>query len=158
MASAPVQPGSDEAAEVRRDFDRLVNMTANQLQRWLATDESRAVGQKDGGGESVGHASGGRIVAILAKRKDELTADDLSRSQRRPSRRGRAHRAGTRSARAPRGGMRTRRHDRHYAGRTRARLTEVVNQNAVGGRTRKRQRRSKQEVIACRFTSLAPVA
>ena len=75
MASAPVQPGSDEAAEVRRDFDRLVNMTANQLQRWLATDESRAVGQKDGGGESVGHASGRRIVAILAKRKDELTAE-----------------------------------------------------------------------------------
>jgi Protein of unknown function (DUF3140) len=81
MASAeqkvnPVRPSSDEAAEVRRDFDRLVNMTAGQLQRWLATDESNAVGQKDGG-ESVGHASGRRIVTILDKRKDDLTAADL---------------------------------------------------------------------------------
>ena len=76
MASDPVEPGSDEAEEVRRDFAGLVNMTAKQLQGWLATDESKAVGQKDGG-ESVGHASGRRIVALLDKRKDELTAEDL---------------------------------------------------------------------------------
>jgi hypothetical protein len=71
-----VDPRSDEAAEIRRDFERLVNMTAKQLRGWLDTDESKAVGQKDGG-ESVGHASGRRIVAILDKRKDELTAGDL---------------------------------------------------------------------------------
>lgn len=40
------------------------------------TDESQSVGQKDGGGESVGHESGRRIVAIKRTRKDELTEDD----------------------------------------------------------------------------------
>jgi Protein of unknown function (DUF3140) len=73
---SPVEPGSDEAAEVRREFGELVNMTAKQLSSWLDTDESKAVGQKDGG-ESVGHDSGRRIVAILGKRKDELTAGDV---------------------------------------------------------------------------------
>jgi len=72
----PLEPGSEEAAEVRREFDELVNMTAKQLSRWLDTDQSKAVGQKDGG-ESVGHASGCRIVAILGERKNGLTTGDV---------------------------------------------------------------------------------
>ena len=56
-------------------FDDAVNMTAAELERWLATDESRSVGQSDGG-ESVGHESGRRIVALLRKKKGELTDDD----------------------------------------------------------------------------------
>lgn len=43
-------------------------MTPKELERWLETDEARSVGQKDGGGESTGHASGRRIVTILGKR------------------------------------------------------------------------------------------
>ncbi len=73
----PIDPDSDEADAVRADFDDNVNMTARQLEEWLKTDESKSVGQKDGG-ESVGHDSGRRIVAILGKRKAELDADDLA--------------------------------------------------------------------------------
>lgn len=37
-------------------------MTAGELEKWLATDESRGAGQKRGGDESTGHASGRRFV------------------------------------------------------------------------------------------------
>ena len=66
---------------VRSQFKRVVNMSAAELTKWLATDESRRVGWKgaDGSrGESVGHASGRRIVAILAKGDDALDADDYA--------------------------------------------------------------------------------
>ena len=68
--------------KIRRDFGDAVNMSAPELQDWLATRESRAVGWKGkdgkGAGESVGHASGRRIVTILGKRKAELTDDDIA--------------------------------------------------------------------------------
>ena len=63
---------------VRREFGEAVNMTASELETWLDTDESQAVGQKDGGGESTGHASGRRIVDLLRTKKDDLTEDDLA--------------------------------------------------------------------------------
>ena len=68
----------DSDRDVRAEFDEVVNMTAQQLQNWLETDESRSVGQKDGGGESTGHRSGRRIITLLGKRKGDLTDDDLS--------------------------------------------------------------------------------
>jgi hypothetical protein len=65
--------------KVRRDFEGAVNMTASELKAWLDTEESRAVGWKGkDGGESVGHASGRRIVTILGKTKGELTDDDYA--------------------------------------------------------------------------------
>ena len=68
--------------KVRRDFNEAVNMTASELKKWFVTKESRAVGWKgkdgQGSGESVGHASGRRIVAILGKSKAELTDDDFA--------------------------------------------------------------------------------
>ena len=68
--------------KVRKDFDEAVNMTASELKKWLDTKESRAVGWKgkdgQGSGESVGHASGRRIVGILGKGNAELTDDDYS--------------------------------------------------------------------------------
>lgn len=68
--------------KVRKDFDEAVNMTASELKKWLDTKESRAVGWKakggKGTGESVGHASGRRIVGILGKGNAELTDDDYS--------------------------------------------------------------------------------
>ena len=63
---------------VRREFADAVNMTAAELERWLETEESQSVGQKDGGGESTGHASGRRIVELLRKEKGDLDADDLA--------------------------------------------------------------------------------
>ncbi|KUF20463.1 DNA-binding protein [Streptomyces silvensis] len=52
-------------------------MTPDRLRKWLATDESKSVGQSDGG-ESVGHASGRRIVTLLEKKRADLTDDDLA--------------------------------------------------------------------------------
>jgi len=67
--------------KVRKDFAAAVNMTAGEIEKWLKTKESRAVGFKGADGkarESVGHASGRRIVAILGKKQAELTDDDLA--------------------------------------------------------------------------------
>ncbi|UOY00782.1 DUF3140 domain-containing protein [Blastococcus sp. PRF04-17] len=67
-----------DADTIRRDFGEAVNMTAGELEKWLATEESREVGQKDGGGESTGHESGRRIVELLRTKKADLTDDDLA--------------------------------------------------------------------------------
>ncbi|WP_021592142.1 DUF3140 domain-containing protein [Actinomadura welshii] len=64
--------------EVAAEFGKVVNMTAGELERWLETDESRSAGQKDGGGESTGHASGRRIVALLRAKKADLGEDDYA--------------------------------------------------------------------------------
>jgi len=66
---------ADETLEVERDFDASVNMTATEIERWLGTDESKAVGDSDGG-ESTGHRSGRRLVEILEKKKSERTDAD----------------------------------------------------------------------------------
>lgn len=58
-------------------FSEAVNMTAGELEKWLATDESRDVGQSDGG-ESVGHASGRRIIKLLRTKKADLTDEDVA--------------------------------------------------------------------------------
>jgi hypothetical protein len=70
---------ADNDETVKKQFDEAVTMTAGELEKWLETDESKAVGQKgDGGGESVGHHSGRRIVEILRTKKAELDADDYA--------------------------------------------------------------------------------
>ena len=63
--------------EVWDDWKQAVNMTAGELARWLETEESRSVGQKDDGGEATGHRSGRRIVEILRTNKSELGDDDV---------------------------------------------------------------------------------
>jgi hypothetical protein len=61
-----------------QDFRDTVNMAAGELEKWLATDESKRVGQKDGNSESTGHASGRRIVGLLRVKKSELSDDDYA--------------------------------------------------------------------------------
>jgi Protein of unknown function (DUF3140) len=68
----------EDADTIRREFGEAVNMTPAELEKWLGTDESQAVGQKDGDDESTGHASGRRIVELLRTKKDDLTDDDLA--------------------------------------------------------------------------------
>ncbi|MEU1350590.1 DUF3140 domain-containing protein [Streptomyces sp. NPDC005775] len=73
--------GADD--EDRQDvidrFGESVNMTAGELDKWLATDESREVGQKSGDdAESTGHASGRRIVELLRTKKGDLSGSDLA--------------------------------------------------------------------------------
>ena len=66
----------DTRDEIAREFHEVVNMAPRELEAWLETDESKEVGVKHDGGESVGHASGRRIVEIKRKRKDQLDDDD----------------------------------------------------------------------------------
>ena len=65
--------------DVWDEFREAVNMTPKELEDWLETDESKAVGQKSGGsGESTGHESGRRIVEVLRTKKGDLTDDDAA--------------------------------------------------------------------------------
>jgi hypothetical protein len=91
MSGAP-----DDLDEVYDDFTDAVNMTPKELERWLDTDESKEVGDTSGGGESTGHQSGRRILAIKDTKKGDLTEADVAHmrkvvgyvarhSQQRPS-------------------------------------------------------------------------
>ena len=60
------------------EFQQVINMTPEELESWLDTDESKEVGQKEGEEESIGHKSGKRIIQLLQKKQDEYTDDDLS--------------------------------------------------------------------------------
>ena len=64
---------------IRRDFGAAVNMAPAELEQWLETEHSRKVGSKPAGhGESIGHASGRRIVALLRKKKAALSDGDYA--------------------------------------------------------------------------------
>ncbi|MEV4570213.1 DUF3140 domain-containing protein [Nonomuraea sp. NPDC049419] len=69
---------SEDHETVAKEFGEAVNMTAKELEHWLDSDDSKAVGQKDGGGESTGHESGRRIVQLLRAKKPDLTDDDYA--------------------------------------------------------------------------------
>jgi hypothetical protein len=67
----------DEKKKVNSDFSDAVNMTPTQIEKWLSTDDSKRVGQKsNGGGESVGHESGRKIISIKNKKQSDLTEHD----------------------------------------------------------------------------------
>ncbi|MEV4476657.1 DUF3140 domain-containing protein [Nonomuraea sp. NPDC049504] len=69
---------SEDHETVAKEFGEAVNMTAKELEHWLDSDDSKAVGQKDGGGESTGHESGRRIVQLLRAKRSDLTDDDFA--------------------------------------------------------------------------------
>jgi hypothetical protein len=63
--------------KIYHDYAEAVNMTPAELEEWLETEESKRVGWKaEAGAESVGHASGRRILALSRKRKAALTDED----------------------------------------------------------------------------------
>ena len=71
-----VQDMTDEQKKLlRQDFSGAVNMSPNELEDWLATDESTSVGDSDTR-ESTGHRSGRRIIDINRTNADDLTDDD----------------------------------------------------------------------------------
>ena len=78
-------PAADDHDAIEKEFGRVVNMSAAAIEKWLATKESHVVGAKDGktgtaedGPESVGHASGRRIVALLEARKGDRSDSDYA--------------------------------------------------------------------------------
>lgn len=66
----------ENKAEAWTQFRKLVNMAPAELEAWLGTDESKVTGQDSGDGESIGHKSGKKIIAIRHKKKEDLTDDD----------------------------------------------------------------------------------
>jgi len=54
----------EERKRIWLQFHEVVNLTDRELEQWLRMDESRAVGFRRKGGESVGHASGRRILSL----------------------------------------------------------------------------------------------
>ena len=73
---------ADDRQQIIEEFDEAVNMTPKELEEWLQTQESKSVGQSDGGGESKGHESGRRIVEIKRKKKSDYTDDDVEHMKR----------------------------------------------------------------------------
>ena len=74
MGAAMTQYDRDETY---RRFAGLVNMDAAELEAWLETEESRAVGwTRPGEAESVGRQSGRAIARILRTRREELDEAD----------------------------------------------------------------------------------
>ena len=63
-------------------FAELVNLSADEIDAWLDTPESRRVGCKPDGGESVGHASGRRIATILRTPGADRTDEDYRHMRR----------------------------------------------------------------------------
>ncbi|ROQ37224.1 uncharacterized protein DUF3140 [Frondihabitans sp. PhB188] len=68
----------DDHEDTRHEFGQAVNMTASEIEEWLGTDESKGVGQKTDGHESVGHESGRHIIRILKKKQADLTDADYA--------------------------------------------------------------------------------
>jgi hypothetical protein len=71
-----------EAKEIRASFADAVNMSPAELEHWLDSDQSQEVGQKDGGDESTGHASGRRIVELRRTKAGDLSEDDYHHMRR----------------------------------------------------------------------------
>lgn len=76
---------ADDRDTVVKEFKQAVNMTPSALTRWLDSDASQEVGwsggspkKGKGGGESVGHKSGRRIVELKRTKKADLTDADLT--------------------------------------------------------------------------------
>lgn len=61
--------------EVIEEFNDLVNVTADELEAWLKSDDARSAGwpkdDAEGDGETVGHDSGRKIVDILRSNPDK---------------------------------------------------------------------------------------
>lgn len=66
--------------EVYSGFYDCVNMEPKELYEWLASEESKSVGDSDDG-ESTGHRSGRRIVKIKNTKKDDLTDSQYEHMQ-----------------------------------------------------------------------------
>jgi hypothetical protein len=73
---------ADDRQQVIEEFNETVNMTPKELEEWLDTNESKSVGQSDGGGESEGHESGRKIVEILDKNKTDYSSEDIDHMRR----------------------------------------------------------------------------
>ena len=66
-----------EQQETLEDFKSAVNMSASEIKKWLKTEESNSVGQKDKKGKIKGRKSGKKIIKILNKDKSKYKKKDF---------------------------------------------------------------------------------
>ncbi|MBE9046453.1 HVA1 family protein [Pleurocapsales cyanobacterium LEGE 10410] len=77
---SPVKDTSDlkpKQQEILEDFQQAVNMDASEIKKWLKTEESHSVGQKDQNGKIKGRKSGKKIVKILQKDQSDYKKKDF---------------------------------------------------------------------------------
>ncbi|KAG9245087.1 hypothetical protein BJ878DRAFT_503179 [Calycina marina] len=73
---------------VVKEFNELVNMTADELEAWLQGEDSTSSGwqKEDGSGETIGHESGRKIINILKKNPgkdpEQYDQDDIDHMRR----------------------------------------------------------------------------
>src|SRR3954454_8849839 len=78
---SPPMMRPEDLQRIALQFQEAVNLDADELEAWLRTEESRSVGSRpDGGGESVGHASGHRVGQNL---RPKLPTEDDHRHMRK---------------------------------------------------------------------------
>ena len=81
MADATDAQIEEDRQDIYDDFNEAVNMTPKELEKWLATDESKEAGYHGPDGkkdETVGHESGRRILEIKGTKKAKLTEEDYA--------------------------------------------------------------------------------
>ncbi|KAM3512518.1 hypothetical protein MY11210_003861 [Beauveria gryllotalpidicola] len=77
-----------DSKEVIQDFNKLVNMSASELETWLKSPDSGEAGwpKDDNDGETVGHESGRKITEILksnpSKDAEKYSDDQISHMRR----------------------------------------------------------------------------
>lgn len=73
----------NDDTQTLKEFHEAVNMTASEIERWLETDPSKEVGQKqDGEAESTGHQSGRHIVEMLGRKQADYSVGDYAQMRR----------------------------------------------------------------------------
>jgi hypothetical protein len=77
MATVRQELDPDEVNAAWQEFHQLVNMTSRELRDWLASEPAQQVPEPTDDASSAQEA-GRRVVALLAKRRTDLTLDDLT--------------------------------------------------------------------------------
>ncbi len=68
--------------DIYKEFNKNVNMSPSEIEKWLQSEESNAVGQNSGDGESIGRKSAKQIIDIKKKKKEDLTDSDYKHMQK----------------------------------------------------------------------------
>ncbi len=71
---SPTMAESDIDDDLWNEFHRVVNMSSRELQEWLLTREAHE--NSEGLPDQAGSETGRHVLAILRKRRTDLTADD----------------------------------------------------------------------------------
>jgi hypothetical protein len=81
---------TDVQQKIYSNFKSLINLSAQELKEWLATDSAKSVGWTESGGrktspdgpKSIGYQSGEAILHILQTPQEQLDPSDYKHMQR----------------------------------------------------------------------------